>query len=80
MTCRAGETEQTRFRSDRLYAVENKYFFSTREGSEIGPFDSHEGAEQALERYLKYIGPEGENETAARAAAMQGEWASTNFE
>ncbi len=80
MKCRAGEPEKTRFRSDRFYVVDDKHYFSTREGAELGPFDSYEGARQALERYVKYIGPEGENETAARAAAMQGEWASTNFE
>ncbi len=80
MTCRDGEEEKTRFRSERLYIVDEKHYFSTREGTEIGPFGSRLDAEQGMQRYVKHINSEGGSEKKAHAAALQGDWASTNFE
>ena len=53
MKVRAGEQEQTRFRSERYYRVSGKYFFSTREGVEIGPFDSKVEMEEGLKHFIE---------------------------
>ncbi len=80
MACRAGEIEKTRFRSERFYIVDDKHYFSTREGTEIGPFGSRQDAEDGLDRYIKYVSGETPNIKLAESAAMQGDWASTQFE
>ncbi len=46
------EKEQTRFRSDRFFVVDKKWYFTTREGTNEGPFDSPESAQWGLTRYL----------------------------
>ena len=40
MANREGEVQQSWFRNNRFYSVKGKYFFSTREGVDHGPFDS----------------------------------------
>jgi len=42
----------THFRSDRLCRVNGELFFSTRENTLEGPFDSHEKAEQEIKAYI----------------------------
>ncbi|WP_426203069.1 DUF6316 family protein [Pseudomonas sp. TWP3-1] len=42
----------TRFRSDRLCRVNGELFFSTRENTLEGPFDSPEKAEQEIRAYV----------------------------
>jgi len=49
-----GETSnRTYFRSDRFFAVSNQWYFSTREGGDLGPFDTQDQAKQALQTYLR---------------------------
>ena len=50
---RNGEESRLYFRSIRFYNVNGKYFFSTREGLEIGPYASKELAESALDCYIQ---------------------------
>ncbi len=45
--------ETTRFRSDRYFVVDKKWYFTTREGTNEGPFDTAEAANRGLDRYLK---------------------------
>ncbi|MFJ4194233.1 DUF6316 family protein [Pseudomonas sp. NPDC089534] len=40
------------FRSDRLCRVNGELFFSTRENTLEGPFDSQEKAEQEIRAYI----------------------------
>jgi len=40
------------FRSDRLCRINGQLFFSTRENTLEGPFDSHEIAEQQIKAYI----------------------------
>jgi hypothetical protein len=40
------------FRSDRFFVVDGKWYFTTREGSNEGPFESAEKARHALKQYL----------------------------
>ncbi len=53
---RRGEKRQVRFRSDRMFVVDNQWYFSTREGEERGPYATREEAEAELLRYLYRIG------------------------
>ena len=42
------------FRSNaRIYRVGNEWYFSTREGSEAGPFETRDEAEAALVLFLR---------------------------
>lgn len=52
---RAGEAETKRkhFRSDRVSVSNGKFFFSTREGTLEGPFDSRGEAERELAVYIR---------------------------
>ncbi|MFU8815813.1 MAG: DUF6316 family protein [Pseudomonadales bacterium] len=42
---RSSEAPQTWFRSERLFASNGKWFFHTREGVDVGPYDSQFEAE-----------------------------------
>ncbi len=53
---RRGEKRKVRFRSDRMFFADNKWYFSTREGEERGPYDTKEEAEAELVRYLYSVG------------------------
>ena len=41
-------------RSDRFFKLHNFWFFATREGAAVGPFDSKEGAVQAVADYIEF--------------------------
>jgi hypothetical protein len=43
----------THFRSDRVCRVNGELFFSTRENTLEGPFDSPEKAEQEIKAYIE---------------------------
>lgn len=53
MAYREGEADKTRFRSDRFFCEDGKWFFTTREQTIQGPFDSRADAEQELMLYLR---------------------------
>ncbi len=53
---RAGETPRLRYRAERFFALEGKWYFMTREGVDVGPYDSRSAAERdavSLVRLLK---------------------------
>lgn len=52
MAHREGEEDKTRFRSDRFFCEEGQWFFTTRENTIQGPFESRAEAENELEMYL----------------------------
>ncbi len=78
MSSRAGEREKTRFRSDRFFTAENQYFFSTREGEDIGPFPNREDAERGLKVYIECMKSDAGNATIAQQRAKQELWSSSN--
>lgn len=41
------------FRSNRFFYVGNKWYFSTREGFDSGPYANKERAQNSLQRFLK---------------------------
>lgn len=43
------------FRSQRFFSEGNKWYFTTRENTVEGPFDSREDAEQELMLYLRNL-------------------------
>ncbi|NWD49521.1 DUF6316 family protein [Pseudomonas gingeri] len=46
-------TEATRFRSDRVIAINGQYFFSTRENTLEGPFFTRDDAERGTRLYIQ---------------------------
>ena len=44
------------FRSDRYFCVGSKWYFSTREGFDSGPYANKERAHNSLQRFLKIAG------------------------
>jgi hypothetical protein len=53
---RAGELGQPPiFRSNRFFAQENYWYFRTREGLDIGPFDSLSYAKEGLNGFLSFL-------------------------
>jgi Domain of unknown function (DUF6316) len=41
-------------RSDRYFKLHNFWFFATREGAAVGPFDSKEGAVSAAVDFIEF--------------------------
>lgn len=41
-------------RSDRYFKLHNFWFFATREGASVGPFDSKEGAVNAVVDFIEF--------------------------
>lgn len=52
---RAGESNPVPFRSSRYFCVGGKWYFTTREGFDSGPFATRERAEIGLKRFLNVI-------------------------
>lgn len=52
---RQGENGQPPPRSARIFNMENYWYFATREGTDIGPFDSREEASSGLQDFLQFI-------------------------
>lgn len=52
---RKGELGQPPPRSSRIFNMQNHWYFSTREGSDVGPFGSRDEASCGLEDFLQFI-------------------------
>ncbi len=52
---RSGEGGRIPFRSSRFFCVGNKWYFTTREGFDSGPFASRDRAEIGLKRFLHVV-------------------------
>lgn len=50
---RSGENNPVPFRAGRVFAVGNKWYFTTREGFDSGPFASKQRAEWGVTRFLQ---------------------------
>ena len=79
LSYREGERDKTWFRSDRFFVVDTGYYFSTREGTDVGPFPSHKAAERGLDLYIHIMQSEDQAGIYAAKIAMQGLWASTMY-
>jgi len=79
MNMRSGEIEvKVRFRSERFFCVDGDWFFSTREGCDIGPYSSRLSASNGLILYIHYMeaNPK-QGQQYASKIAKQGLWATT---
>ncbi|SFM60893.1 DUF6316 family protein [Marinobacter zhejiangensis] len=52
---RTGEDGPVPFRSSRFFCVGSKWYFTTREGFDSGPFASRQRAEVGLKRFLSVV-------------------------
>ena len=52
---RAGESGPIPVRSDRFYLLQDQWFFATREGAPMGPFETREGAEVGIVDFLEFL-------------------------
>ena len=52
---RSGENGPVPGRCDRFYLFQSEWFFTTREGSPVGPYDTHESAQSGLQNYLDFL-------------------------
>lgn len=52
---RQGEQGPVPFRSDRFFRVGDKWYFSTREGFDSGPYADKQRAKTGLERFLEIV-------------------------
>lgn len=64
-TRRHGEGDTVHFRSGRVFCVDNDWYYSTREGKDIGPFSTKAEAEVALALFLKEFSPADEKDAGA---------------
>lgn len=52
---RNGEIGEVPFRSDRFFCAGNRWYFSTREGFDSGPYANKERAQESLKRFLQVV-------------------------
>lgn len=52
---RRGESAPYPFRSTRIFNANGAWYFSTREGEDVGPFPDRQEAEASLLEYLRKI-------------------------
>lgn len=52
---RTGELGAVPMRTDRFFAVNSAWYFATREGASIGPFESKNDAQSGLTDFIDFI-------------------------
>jgi len=57
MYCRDGELTPPAYRTDRLYQVDGRWYFVTREKTREGPFGSLPEANNGIDRYIARMNP-----------------------
>jgi len=56
MHVREGESQaKVWYRSERFFCVDGKWFFSTREGVDVGPYSSRYSANNGLSLYVHFM-------------------------
>lgn len=55
MQCRKGEAGPVPSRCERFYSLRSEWFFATREGASVGPFETLESANMGLDDYLDFM-------------------------
>jgi hypothetical protein len=69
MKRKSDDKDVTVFRTDRYFLSDGKWFFTTREGTNHGPFDTHDDAECALTQHLLDMGIKPGNSWSTPGAA-----------
>jgi hypothetical protein len=52
---RLGEAGKVPLRADRFFAAQGEWFFSTREGTAMGPFEDKQEAKNGLQDFIEFI-------------------------
>jgi hypothetical protein len=52
---RKGEDSHPPLRSSRIFSMESVWYFSTREGVDVGPFNSQYEANSNLKNFIEFI-------------------------
>ncbi|WP_317932429.1 DUF6316 family protein [Halioxenophilus sp. WMMB6] len=52
---RLGDTGPAPTRSDRIYEKSSYFYYRTREGLDIGPFDTQKDAERGVEDFIDFL-------------------------
>jgi Domain of unknown function (DUF6316) len=52
---RTGEVGAVPMRTDRFFAVNSAWYFATREGASIGPFDNKGDAQRGLTDFIDFV-------------------------
>lgn len=55
MANRSGEAGIHPFRNDRFFQMEDFWYYTTREGVNIGPFDSCYDAQLGVDEFIEFI-------------------------
>jgi hypothetical protein len=55
MYCRNGEQTPPAYRTDRLYQVDGRWYFVTREKTREGPYPSMQDASVGIDRYIAHM-------------------------
>lgn len=71
--------EKTYFRMDRIYLSNGVWFFSTREGQEVGPFISRGAARNGVFAYIRHKNVEKVSGVYAAKVAQAGLFASNLY-
>jgi hypothetical protein len=73
------QDEKTRFRMDRIYMSNGTWYFSTREGEEVGPFVTRGSASNGVAAYIRHTKTVRTNGKYAAKVAYAGLFASTLY-
>lgn len=77
---RKGEKAKSWFRGDRFLQVNGLWYFTIREGRDVGPFNSHESANGGLGLFIEYLVQKQASVDHAIAVAKNGDWAVVNYQ
>lgn len=55
LEARGGDLREVPFRSNRFFCVGDKWYFSTREGFDSGPYADKDRAKTGLDRFLHIV-------------------------
>jgi len=79
MLYRKGEKEKTWYRMERIYMSDSQWFFSTREGEEVGPFASRGSAQNGVGAFIRHTKTAHTSGIYAAKVARAGLYASTLY-
>ena len=79
MQCREKEPVKSWFRSDRFFTIDNRWYFTTREGQNVGPFESIGHAKSGVNLFLTSVQNDHYSNSYAESIARDGHWAQTQF-
>ena len=55
LSSRSGENESHPIRNERFFQMEHHWYYTTREGVNVGPFDSYHEADQGVAEFIEFV-------------------------